>query len=120
MKNIYILFVFIFITSLSFAQNAKPPKTEKKGKLTEVTIFYDSGEIMQHGFYTRSGKLHGGWESYYEDSSLKCIAFYDKDVKVGTWTYFYKNKKTNVVYNNNKIISVIEIELDSKNLNNTN
>lgn len=119
MKNIYVLFVFIFITSVTYSQNTKLPKTEKKGKLTEVTIYYDSGEIMQHGFYSKTGKLHGGWESYFEDGSRKCIAFYDYGVKVGTWTYWNNGEETKVVYDKNKVISVEKVNPETKTPKNT-
>lgn len=109
MKKIILISIFaLFSLSLS-AQNKHLPKTEKKGKLTEVTLYYDNGEIMQHGFYTKSGKLHGGWESYSENGSRKCVAFYDKGVKVGTWYYWNNKKVTKVIYDNNKIVLMEEL-----------
>ena len=106
MKNIILIIGLLLLSTTVFSQKTKAPKTEIKGDLTEITLYYDNGEIMQHGFYSKTGKLHGGWESYNNDGTRKCIAFYDNGVKVGAWTYWDKNTKTNVVYENNKIISI--------------
>ena len=115
MKKAFFIATLLLFTSITFAQKTNLPKTEKKGTLTEVTLYYDNGEIMQHGFYAKSGKLHGGWESYNDDGTRKCIAFYDNGVKVGMWTYWDKGIKTNVIYNNNKIISIEKVDPDLKN-----
>ncbi len=118
MKKTFFIATLLLFTSITFAQKTNLPKTEKKGKLTEVTLYYDNGKMMQHGFYAKSGKLHGGWESYNNDGTRKCVAFYNNGVKVGTWTYWDKGIKTNVVYNNNKIISIKKIDPDLKNYKN--
>ena len=106
MKKILCLIGFILLSSTSFSQNTNLLKTETKGDLTEVTLYYDNGEIMQHGAYSKIGKLQGEWESYNNDGTRKCIAFYDDGVKVGTWTYWSNGIKTKVTYENNKIISI--------------
>jgi len=118
MKNILFIVTLLLSFSITYAQNTKLPKTEKKGDLTEVTIYYNNGEVMQHGSYNAAGKLQGQWNSYNEDGSKKCIAFYDYDVKVGTWIYWDKGFKTNVVYDNNKIIRIEKVDPNLKNLNN--
>lgn len=119
MKKLFLLvFALVLFTTTTNAQKTNLPKTEKKGKLTEVTLYYDNGEIMQHGFYTKSGKLHGGWESYNANGTRKCVAFYDKGVKVGTWIYWNKGLKTNVVYDNNKIIKIEKVDPNVKDLKN--
>lgn len=120
MKNILFIVTLVLFTSITYAQNTKLPKTEKKGDLTEVTIYYNNGEIMQHGSYNTAGKLHGQWYSYNEDGTRKCIAFYDYGAKVGTWIYWDKGTKTNVVYDNNKIISIEKVDPNLKSLNNDN
>jgi antitoxin component YwqK of YwqJK toxin-antitoxin module len=113
MKNIFFIIFLILFTSTIYSQQTQIPKTEEKGDLKEVTIYYDNGGIMQHGFYTKSGKLHGGWESYNSDGTRKCVAFYNKGVKVGAWYYWNKGIQTKVVYDNNKIISVEKVNSDS-------
>ena len=113
MKNIFFIVLLILCTSTIYSQQTQLTKTEDKGDLKEVTIYYENGGIMQHGFYTKSGNLHGGWESYNIDGTRKCVAFYDKGVKVGTWYYWDKGIQTKVVYDNNKIISVEKVNSES-------
>lgn len=115
MKKLLLIFVLGFFTATLYSQQTNLPKKEKKGDLTEITLYYDNGEIMQHGFYNELGELHGGWESYYMDGARKCVAFYDKGVKVGTWSFWNNGIQTNVVYVNNKIIGVEKIDPDSSN-----
>ncbi|MEN8124583.1 MAG: hypothetical protein ABFR32_05575 [Bacteroidota bacterium] len=110
MKNIYLILFLIFFTSNIFGQE-KNRKIEQVGDLFEVTIYYDNGQIMQHGFLSKNKKLHASWESYYEDGSRKCVAIYDNGVKVGTWFYYdIDKKKTKVIYDNNKIISAEKVD----------
>ena len=99
-------------TALVFSQERKNQKIEPIGDLFEVTIFYDDGSIMQHGFLTQDNKLHASWESYYPNGNRKCVAFYDKGEKVGTWYYWFMDKKTKVVYDNNKIVEVEELGIE--------
>ncbi|NND23787.1 MAG: nicotinic acid mononucleotide adenyltransferase [Acidimicrobiia bacterium] len=80
------------------------------GSLFEVTIYYDNGNIMQHGFLTPDNKLHASWESYYEDGSKKCVANYNKGVKTGIWYYYYKENTKRVTYEENKIVNVEELK----------
>jgi len=109
MKNTLLTFALLLVTIFSFAQDSNLRKTEIKGDLSEVTLYYEDGTIMQHGFYTKDGKLHASWESYNMDGSRKCIATYNYGVKVGIWTYWNNNKMTKVEYDNNKIISITEV-----------
>ncbi|MFD1294834.1 nicotinic acid mononucleotide adenyltransferase [Lutibacter holmesii] len=109
MKNILFIIGLLLLSTTAFSQDSKTPKTEIKGDLTEITLYYDNGEIMQHGFYDKTGELHGGWESYNNDGTRKCVAFYDKGVKVGTWFYWNKGIKTKVIYENNVIKSIEEV-----------
>lgn len=112
MKNTFLTLVLLFVSIFSFAQDSDLRKTEKKGDLLEVTLYYENGTIMQHGFYTEEGKLHASWESYNMDGSRKCVATYNFGVKVGIWTYWNNNKITKVEYDNNKIVSVKEVPED--------
>ncbi|WP_372793300.1 nicotinic acid mononucleotide adenyltransferase [Lutibacter sp.] len=118
MKKIFFTLIVLFCTSFMYSQNNKLQKTEVKGDLTEVTFYYENGTIMQHGFYTKEGKLHASWESYNMDGSRKCIATYNYGVKVGVWTYFKDHKITKITYDNNKIIDIKEIINDKKVENN--
>lgn len=112
MKKILISSIFIFCTILCYAQVPKNQKIEPVGDLFEVTIYYDDGNIMQHGFLTKDNELHASWESYYPNGNRKCVAIYDHGDKVGTWYYWFMDKKTKVTYENNKIVEVQEDSLE--------
>ena len=106
-------FILIFFLFLSFTLNAQNEDTIKMvnlGSLFEVTIYYDNGNIMQHGFLTPDNKLHASWESYYEDGSKKCVATYDKGIKTGVWYYYYNDMTRRVTYADNKIVEVEELD----------
>jgi antitoxin component YwqK of YwqJK toxin-antitoxin module len=112
MKKLFVL-IALFLLGLPAESQTKPnQKIEPVGDLFEVTIYYDNGQVMQHGFLTRENELHASWESYYENGNRKCIATYDHGAKVGTWFYYYYDKKTKVVYDNNKIVEVQELPLE--------
>ena len=106
------ILLFVLNTAISFSQGKSNQKIEPVGDLLEVTIYYDDGTIMQHGFMTKEKKLHASWESYYQNGNRKCVAIYDNGKKVGTWYYWFMDKKTKVVYENNKIIEVEEMSLE--------
>ena len=112
MKKIVILAGCMLFALWGFAQDKKNQKIEPVGDLFEVTIFYDNGQIMQHGFLNKDNKLHASWESYYDNGDRKCIATYDDGIKVGTWFYWYADKKTKVVYKDNKIVETTDLPLD--------
>lgn len=112
MKKIFISLIFVFCVSIAFSQEKSNQKIEQIGDLFEVTIYYDDGNVMQHGFMTKDNKLHASWESYYPNGNRKCIAIYDNGDKVGTWYYWFMDKKTMVVYEKNKIVKVEEQSLE--------
>lgn len=118
MKNLLLVFTLLFFCTTINAQESNLRKIETKGELQEVTLYYENGAIMQHGFYTKDGKLHASWESYNLDGTPKCYATYNYGVKVGNWTYWNKNKITKIEYDNNKIIKVEETEIPDKPKNN--
>ncbi|MGV6844905.1 MAG: toxin-antitoxin system YwqK family antitoxin [Lutibacter sp.] len=114
MKKIFIL-VFSLLLSVSlFAQKKQIKKIEKKGDLFEATIYYKNGNLMQHGFFTKKGKLQGPWESYYIDGRKKCLATYDYGKKVGVWTYFYDKQTKKVTYIKDKIVKIEKIDEGEK------
>ncbi|WP_111708957.1 toxin-antitoxin system YwqK family antitoxin [Lutibacter citreus] len=109
MKKLLLCFVFLIFSSFSYSQNTKLPKKTKKGDLQEIILYYDNGNVMQHGFYTKDGKLHASWKSYNMDGTKKCNATYNYGVKEGIWTYWSKNKTIKITYKNNKVINIEEI-----------
>ena len=114
MKKLFLTFLLLFSTSLFYAQENIIQKEKAKNDLTEVTIYYENGNIMQHGFYNLKSELHGSWESYYSDGRKKCIATYNKGIKIGVWTYWNGNKITKVTYKNNKVVNIEEINEDER------
>ncbi len=118
MKNLVLNIAILLFYISSYSQNTPLPKTETKGNLQEVTIFYENGAIMQQGFYTKEGKLHGSWESYNSDDSKKCFTTYNYELKVGVWTYWSEHKITKIEYGNDKIQKIEEINLHEQDKNN--
>ena len=112
MKKSLIIIVCLFLVTVGSAQEIRNQKIEPVGDLFEVTVYYEEGQIMQHGFLDKDNKLHASWESYYRNGNRKCIATYDHGLKVGTWYYWYEDKKTKVVYQNNKVVSVEDLPLE--------
>jgi antitoxin component YwqK of YwqJK toxin-antitoxin module len=108
MKKQFILFFALLISMVSFAQQERTLKLNKKTNLIEVIYFHDNGVVSQTGFYTTDGKLQGEWLSYDIKGEKTVSANYDNGKKVGKW--FYWNDKTlkEVDYNNNAIASVSE------------
>ena len=114
-----LLFPFLLLFSIvCFSQNTPLPKTTTNGNLKEVTLFYENGQVMQHGFYTTEGELHGAWESYNIDGSNKCQATYTYGKKTGVWTYWSKSKITKIEYRDNKVFKIEEINTVETDKNN--
>ena len=100
----------VFCSSLLFAQNKSiKPTYAQDGDLVAVTTYYESGEIMEQGFY-KDKKLHGEWNKYDKNGVKITKAFYSDGVKTGKWTFLNDGKLTEVVYKKNKITSVSEIK----------
>ena len=118
MKKLFLTLILLFSTSIFFAQENIIQKEKAKNDLTEVTIYYESGNVMQHGFYTSESKLHGSWESYYSNGQKKCIAFYNNGIKTGIWTYWNKDKISKVTYKNDTIVNIEEINAEERIKNN--
>lgn len=111
MKQVISILVFLLfsISSLN-AQTEDTIKMVKSGDLFEVTIYYENGNVMQHGFLNADNKLQGSWVSYYEDGSKKCVATYENGEKTGVWDYYYNNSVKRVTYKDNKIVKVEELD----------
>lgn len=110
MKKLLLILSVLFAFQFTSAQHEDTMKMVNLGSLFEVTIYYDNGKIMQHGFLTPDNKLHASWESYYEDGTKKCVATYDKGVKTGIWYYYYNDSTKRVTYEDNKIVEVEELD----------
>lgn len=110
MKKIIIVIAVLISCQFLNAQTEDTIKMVKSGELIEVTIKYNNGNIMQHGYLTTDNKLQGTWESFYEDGKKKCDATYDKGIKTGIWYYYYPDKSNKVTYVNNEIVNVEELK----------
>ena len=113
MKKIIYLFLVFSCTTFIYSQEGENRKVVPVGEMFEVTIYYDNGNIMQHGFLSKDLQLHASWESYYDDGRKKCYATYNEGIKVGIWYYWYDNKITKVEYENNSVISVEDFDYDN-------
>ncbi len=110
MKKLILILSVFFAFNFIAAQEEDTIKMVNLGSLFEVTIYYDNGNIMQHGFLTPDNKLHASWESYYENGNKKCVATYDKGVKTGVWYYYYNDSTKRVTYEDDKIVNVEELD----------
>jgi len=107
MKKKLLLITVLFSFFLVNSQSENNIKMVQSGSLYEVTIYYNNGEVMQHGFMTPENELHNLWKSYYDDGTIKCKAVYNKGEKVGIWHYYYRNEKAKrVTYEDNKVVKV--------------
>jgi len=106
-KNVLFLFAFL-ITVISFAQQERDLKLNKKTNLIEVTYHHDNGVISQTGFYTSDGRLQGKWLSFDTEGNKLVSANYDNGKKVGKWFYWKGKTLKEIDYNNNAIVSVTE------------
>lgn len=80
-------------------------KKEKVGDLEKVTIFYDSGEIQQIGYF-KSKKPHGEWNFFDKEGNKLVKATYEKGNKVGKWFFWNDGVLSEVDYKKNKIVKV--------------
>ncbi len=106
MKKIVFLLVFVFTTTLLFAQEAIKKELVKKGNLIEAAIYHDNDVLAQEGFYTLDGKLQGLWTSYDTNGKKTAVANYNKGEKVGTWYFYQGDVLHEVNYDNNSIAKV--------------
>lgn len=83
------------------------PKFETEGELIKGTYYYEDGSVRQEGTY-KGGKLHGEWVSYDQNGKKNALARYEKGVKMGKWFFWFSNVLTEVEYNNNVIVKIIE------------
>lgn len=105
MKKIVMTLVFLFSIGFSFAQ--KETKVIEKNGVTEVTFYYDNGNIKQHGFFNKEGNVDGKWTMYNVEGKKSAVGNYDNGVKVGKWFFWSQdNTLTEVDYKESKVDKV--------------
>ena len=115
MKNIMItLLMFTFIFTLS-AQESIKPRFTKEGNLTKAVYFHDNGAIAQTGFF-KGKERHGNWVSYHPSGKKTAMGSYLSGKKNGQWFFWQGNDLIEVIYNNNKIVNVLEWNSSDKKL----
>lgn len=101
MKAILTLILIVFTAAHLYSQDVKYEKN-KKDNITEVTFYYENGEVRQKGFYKKD-KLHGQWIYYDRNGNKKTIAYYNKGEKTGRWIFWEDEKIIEVDYHKNSI-----------------
>jgi len=113
MKNIMIaLLMFTFTLS---AQESIKPQFTKEGNLTKVVYFHDSGAIAQTGYF-KDKKRHGNWVSYKASGKKTAMGSYLSGKKNGQWFFWQGDDLMEVIYDNNKIVNVLEWNSSDKKL----
>ena len=113
MKNLFILFI-MFTLTLS-AQESIKPKFEKEGEFTKAVFYHDNGEIAQIGFF-KNKKRHGNWISYSTSGKKSAMGTYRSGLKMGQWFFWNQDDLIEVIYEENKIVSVLKWNNSEKKL----
>ncbi len=105
------LVMFAFVMSAQNIREDKKmenPTYEKVGDLVKVTMFYETGEIKEQGFYDSDNKLTGKWLQFDKDGKKTTVAHYYKGAKVGKWFVWKGDKLLELDYEASRIASVNE------------
>ena len=113
MKNLTILLI-MFALSLSAQENFEP-QFEKQGDIIKAIFYHDNGEIAQIGYF-KNKRRHGNWISYYPSGKKSAIGLYQSGLKTGQWFFWNNNDLIEVIYEDNKIINVLESNNSEKKL----
>ena len=106
MKNVIMLMVAVLMITAVQAQEKVKNSYIDNGDVIEATLYYDSGEVSQTGFYTKEGKLTGEWISYNRQGKETAKAQYDNGAKAGIWFFWNNDTLSEVAYADSKIESV--------------
>ncbi len=107
MRNVISILCCLFVCLSASAQDIdKKNLYVQDGDVIQATIFHDSGEISQKGYFTNDGKLTGEWISFNREGVKTAEGQYDNGVKVGTWFFWKEETLTEVSYENSKIAAV--------------
>lgn len=105
------LVMFAFVMNAQNVREDKKmenPTYEKVGDLVKVTMFYETGEIKEQGFYDSDNKLTGKWLQFDKGGKKTTVAHYYKGAKVGKWFVWKGDKLLELDYEASRIASVNE------------
>ncbi|WP_456461192.1 toxin-antitoxin system YwqK family antitoxin [Lutibacter sp.] len=110
MMKAIISIVILLFSITAFSQEQRVEYEKISNNLVKATYYFvDNSDIIQReGFFNSHNQLQDMWVSYDINGNKKIIAYYDKNKKVGVWTYFSKDKINFVTYKENKLIGVEE------------
>ncbi len=111
MKNIAAILIMFFVC-VGYAQQKENTYIEKDNGLVEATLYYDNGQVEQHGFF-KDKKLHGTWTYYNAAGEKISIGNYEYGVKTGKWLFYTDVTLKEVEYENGRVINVIETKRES-------
>ena len=82
-----------------------------------LTVFSDSILCSIIGFgYFKDKKRHGNWISYQDSGEKTAMGSYQMGMKNGQWFFWKENELIEVIYEDNKIINVLEWNNSDKKL----
>ncbi|UOB15983.1 toxin-antitoxin system YwqK family antitoxin [Abyssalbus ytuae] len=105
MRNLILTFAMLFSVAL-MAQQDNKPTFEKEGDMIKATYFHDNGQIAQTG-YILNEKPHGEWIAFNAEGEKTAVAQYEEGKKVGKWFMWADDKLTEIDYEQNKIVNVV-------------
>ena len=111
----YLVTILLLFSYIISAQKIIEPKFEKEGDLTKVVFFHNNGEIAQTGYF-KDKKCHGNWVSYENTGKKLSMGTYELGMKNGQWFFWKGNNLIEVIYEENKIINVLEWNITEKKL----
>lgn len=103
MKNVFLsLVMIVFVGQLTAQENNVTYKSSKKQ--TEITTYYDNGQVKEHGFFNKEGALDGNWVQYDEAGNVMVQGEYADGMKVGKWLFWKGDTLKEVDFQANKIV----------------
>lgn len=111
----YLTIILLLFSLTISAQKSTEPQFEKEGDLTKAVFFHDNGDIAQTGYF-KDNKRHGNWVSYQPSGKKSAMGSYELGMKNGQWFFWKGNDLIEVIYEDNKIINVLEWNNSEKKL----
>lgn len=103
MKNIVMTLVFLFAFSTLMAQETKK-EIKKSQTNTELTTYYENGQVKTHGYFNNDNKLEGNWVLYDESGEMLVQGMYHDGMKVGTWLFWDHDNLKEAEFQANKLV----------------